>query len=108
MTQARKPQINFQVEQPMKTLYEQAKESGHGVTRLCAAGLLLMIEDAQLRLRAINRLRDWEAEFDDASPEQIRAFVQGAKGALRRGPRGTRPARTTPRGRKAARRGSTG
>jgi hypothetical protein len=63
----RRPQINFQVDEAMKTLYEQAKLSGHWVTRLCSAGLLLMIEDAQVRARAVNRLCEWEAEYGDAS-----------------------------------------
>jgi len=89
----RRPQINFQVEESMKLLYEEARAQGHWVTRLCAAGLLLLIEDPVIRQRAISRLREWEAEFADASPEQIRAFVEGAQAALRRGARGSRPAR---------------
>jgi hypothetical protein len=105
----RKPQINFQVEEPLKLLYDEAKESGHWVTRFCAAGLLLMVEDARVRRRAINRLRDWEAEYADATPRQIRDFVQGAQEAMQRvrrgAARGTRPARKAPRGRKKAKRG---
>lgn len=86
----RKPQINFQVEDPMKMLYEEAKASGHWVTRFCAAGFLLMVEDARARARAINRLREWEAEFDGANEHQIHAFVQGARDAMRSGARGSR------------------
>ncbi len=89
----RRPQINFQVDEAMKLLYEQARLSGHWVTRLCAAGFLLMIEDARARVRALNRLIEWEAEYENASPEEIRAFVQGARGAVRRGAQGTQPAR---------------
>ncbi|MEW6251260.1 MAG: hypothetical protein AB1716_11475 [Planctomycetota bacterium] len=87
----RKPQINFQVDEGMKLLYEEAKISGHLVTRLCAAGLLLLVEEPQTRLRALNRLREWEEKYADASPEQVRAFVQGAATALQRGGRGSRP-----------------
>jgi hypothetical protein len=92
---ARKPQINFQVDEPMKMLYEEAKANGHWVTRFCAAGFLLMVEDARVRNQAINRLRDWETEYEDASEDEIRAFVQGARTAMKRGTRGS------PRGRKA-------
>ncbi len=87
----RKPQINFQVDEPMKLLYEEAKISGHLVTRLCAAGLLLLVENPGLRLEALNRLRDWEEQYADASPQQIRAFVQAAATALQPGARVTRP-----------------
>ncbi len=79
----RLPQINFQVQPAMKTLYEEAKVDGHGVTRLCAAGLLLMIEDPQARQRAVARLRDWEIEYEAASAEQLRAFVRGARVAMK-------------------------
>ncbi len=97
----RKPQINFQVDEPLKLLYEEARISGgHHVTRLCAAGLLMLVEDAQLRVQALNRLRDWEQEYDGASAEQIRAFVQGAQGALQRGARGSRPGPSARPGRK--------
>ncbi len=78
----RHPQINFQVDPAMKLLYEEAKAAGHWVTRFCAAGLLAMVEDPHLRLRALNRLREWEASFHDADPEQIRDFVQGAAIAM--------------------------
>jgi len=104
----RKPQINFQVEEPMKILYDEAKLSGHRATLLCAAGLLLMVEEPELRTRALNRLREWEAEYDAASPEEIRVFVQGAQGALRRGARGNRRGRKAPPSRKAARRAPGG
>jgi hypothetical protein len=97
MPAARKPQINFQVETCLKTLYEEAKASGHFVTRLCAAGLLMLVQDDQLRIQALNRLRDWEEEYADASAARIRAFVQGAAGALRTAGRGRRPARRAPR-----------
>ena len=101
----RKPQINFQVEEAMKLLYDEARAQGHWVTRLCAAGFLLLVEDPVARHRAITRLREWEAEFADASAEQIQAFVEGAQDALRRGARGSRPARPARPARKTARRG---
>jgi len=98
----RRPQINFQVDEAMKLLYEQARLSGHWVTRLCAAGFLLMIENPRARVRAINRLIEWETEYENASPEEIRAFVQGARGAVRRGAQGTRPDRPVRRSTKRA------
>ena len=104
----RRPQINFQVDEAMKTLYEQAKLSGHWVTRLCSAGLLLMVEDPQIRARALNRLREWEAEYGDASVDEIRAFAQGAQVALRRAARGSRRGPKAPPARKAARRAPGG
>lgn len=100
----RKPQINFQVDRNMKLLYEEAKACGHWVTRFCAAGFLLMVEDPRTRLRALNRLRDWEAAYANASPERIRAFVQGAQAAMRAGARDSRPARRVRPTRKKARR----
>jgi hypothetical protein len=109
MPPARKPQINFQVDEPMKLLYEEAKLSGHWVTRWCAAGLLLLVEDPTLRVRALNRLRDWETEYADASPADIRAFVQGAEAAMQHGARETRPAPSArPPRKKAKRNGSAG
>lgn len=104
----RKPQINFQVEPPLKLLYDEAKFHGHLVTRLCAAGLLKMIEDPQARAAALDRLRDWEAEYADAGAEDIRMFVQGAADALQRGARGSRRARPVPAGRRRARRSKSG
>lgn len=92
MAQERLPQINFQVQDCMKALYDEARESGHWVTRFCAAGLLLMVEHPELRMKALNRLRDWEAEYEGASANEIRAFVQGAEAAMRGGARGSRPA----------------
>ena len=100
----RKPQINFQVDQPLKHLYDEAREAGHWVTRFCAARLLLMVEDPQARVRAINRLREWEVEYDGADAEDVRDFVDGARAAMRRGARGSRPARTTRPSRKKAKR----
>ncbi|MGD8450657.1 MAG: hypothetical protein PVJ57_02465 [Phycisphaerae bacterium] len=88
----RRPQINFQVDQAMKYLYEEARAQGHWVTRFCAAGLLLMVEDPRARAKAINRLREWEAEYESASPEQVRSFVEGAQDAMRRPAPGSRPA----------------
>lgn len=81
----RRPQINFQVDPAMKVLYDEASLNGHRVTRLCAAGLLLMIEDPVIRHRALLRLRDWETEFADADEEQVREFVQGAEAAMTAG-----------------------
>lgn len=78
----RRPQINFQVEPSLKLLYQEAHLAGHWVTRLCAAGMLVLVEDAALRVRALNRLREWEARYAGASPDQIRRFVAGAQGAL--------------------------
>jgi len=86
---ARKPQINFQVDRALKLLYEEAKLHGHFVTRLCAAGLLLMVEHPDLRVRALDRLREWEERYADAAPEDVRAFVAGAQAAVQRGARGT-------------------
>ena len=103
MPAPRRPQINFQVDPSLKCLYEEARASGHWVTRLCAAGLLLLVEDAAVRQRALNRLRDWEADYADADPERIRSFVQGAQAALQAAPRGSRPAPAArPRSKKAA------
>ncbi len=100
----RRPQINFQVDPAMKLLYEEARISGHWVTRLCAAGFLLMVEDASARQQALARLRDWEADYDDASPEQIRDFVSGAQAALQAPARGSRPTRKAPRVKKKPKR----
>lgn len=93
MPASRRPQINFQVDEAMKMLYEEARANGHWVTRLCAAGLLLMVEDAAARRRALQRLIAWEAEYTDASPQRIRAFVQGAQDAMQARSPGTAPAR---------------
>lgn len=101
----RRPQINFQVEQAMKSLYEEARASGHWVTRFCAAGLLLLVEEPETRMRAINRLREWEAEYADADPERIRAFVQGAQSGMQAPVRGNRPTPTTRRSKKKGGRG---
>ncbi len=101
----RRPQINFQVDESMKTLYEEAKSSGHWVARFCAAGLLLMVEDPVTRMRALNRLREWEAEYADASEEQIRDFVQGAELAMQSAAPGSRPTPKAPPRRKKAKRG---
>jgi len=73
---SRKPQINFQVEPAMKALYEETKACGQRVTRLCAAGLLLMVQNPRLRVEALRRLRDWETEHAAAPPKQIRAIAQ--------------------------------
>lgn len=101
----RKPQINFQVENNMKMLYDEAKVQGHWVTRLCAAGLLMMIEDAAVRARALSRLRDWEAEFDKASPAEIREFVEAAGAEMRAAARGSGRARKPQPAKKRAARG---
>jgi len=78
----RRPQINFQVDPAMKMLYEEARAEGHWVTRLCAAGFLLMVEDARARKKAIQRLREWESEFEEASRDEIEAFLAGADAAM--------------------------
>lgn len=100
----RRPQINFQVDESMKMLYEEAKYAGHLVTRFCAAGLLMMVEDPRARVRALTRLREWEAEYGDASPDEIRDFVDGAQEAMQRGVQDTPPARKAPPARKKAKR----
>ncbi|MGE3181782.1 MAG: hypothetical protein AB7N71_09135 [Phycisphaerae bacterium] len=100
----RRPQINFQVEEVMKNMYEEAKAQGHWVTRFCAAGFLLMIENPRLRLQAIQRLREWEAEFADADDGEIRAFVEGAASALGRPAPDNPPARKARAGKKKAKR----
>jgi hypothetical protein len=98
MPAKRRPQINFQVDPCMKTLYEESRNSGHWVTRLCAAGLLLLVEDPAIRLRAINRLREWEVDYADATPDEIREFVQraqaGTKATASGGRTGTKTRRT--------------
>lgn len=86
----RRPQINFQVDEPMKLLYEEARANGQWVTRLCAAGLLMMVERPELRREAIIRLRAWESEYADADPERIREFVRGADEAMTSALRGQR------------------
>lgn len=104
---ARKPQINFQVDPAMKVLYEESKACGHWVTRFCAAGFLMMVEDPAVRLQALNRLRDWEANYGEADPDQIRDFVQGAQAALQAPARGSRPTRKAPRKKKKVKRGKS-
>jgi hypothetical protein len=101
---ARRPQINFQVDPSMKLLYEESKAAGHWVTRFCAAGLLLMVEDPAIRLQALNRLRAWEARYAEADAEQIRDFVQGAQAALRSAAPRSQPAPKARRARKKAKR----
>lgn len=106
MPTPRRPQINFQVEAALKLLYDDAKDNeGLWVTRLCAAGLLLMVEDPVARERAMDRLRLWEAEYGDASPVQIRDFVRGAQRALRGTAPDSRPSRKAPPVRRTAKRG---
>lgn len=100
----RRPQINFQVDEAMKSMYEEAKEQGHWVTRFCAAGFLLMIENPRLRLQAIQRLREWEAEFAAADDDEIRAFVEGAANALGRPLPDNPPTRKARGGKKRAKR----
>lgn len=100
----RKPQINFQVEEPMKMLYEEAKGVGHWVTRFCAAGLLMLLENPRLRIQAMNRLRDWEAAYENATPDEIRAFVEDAEGAMQRAAREIRRGRKAPPARRKAKR----
>ena len=101
----RKPQINFQVDPSMKVLYEEARACGHWVTRFCAAGLLLLVENPEIRIQALTRLREWEAEFADASPDEVRAFVQGVQNAMTRAARGSRPKPKARPARKKAKRG---
>lgn len=105
---ARKPQINFQVDPGMKCLYEEAKAHGHWVTRLCAAGFLLMVENPDVRHAALSRLREWEAEYADADADEIRVFVQRAQAAMQAAVPGSRPGRPAPRGGKRAKRSGGG
>ena len=100
--QRRRPQINFQVDTSMKRLYEEARAHGHWVTRLCAAGLLLMIEDAGARQAALSRLREWETKYERASLDQIRDFVAKSQGAMQAPSRGSRPGPKARGSRKAA------
>ena len=102
---ARRPQINFQVDPSLKMLYDEAHLQGHWVTRFCAAGLLLLVEDARIRARAIRRLREWEEQYANASPAQVRAFVEGAEDAMSRGARGNPPAPPARKARKKAKGG---
>ena len=104
MPAERKPQINFQVDRPLKMLYDEAKASGHWVSRFCAAGLLLMIEDPVMRHRAFNRLREWEAEYADSDEDDIRAFVEGVHNAMLSATPGKRPAPQARRGKRKAKR----
>lgn len=104
----RRPQINFQVDEPMKTLYEETKLAGHWVTRFCAAGLLLMIEEPRTRLRALNRLREWETQYADAAPDDIRTFVANVEEAMQRGVPETSPARPAHSPRKKVKRDKSG
>jgi hypothetical protein len=105
MVQERRPQINFQVEPSLKTLYEQARVAGHWVTRLCAAGLLHMIENPESRRAALARLIAWEAQYADASDDEIFEFVQGAQAAMRAATPGTKRARKAPPSQKKPKRG---
>lgn len=100
----RKPQINFQVEPCMKHLYLETKQAGAVVTRLCAAGFLMLVESPQLRLAALNRLREWEAEYEQADPDEIRDFVQQVEAAMTGAAPKSRPARKARRTGKRARR----
>mgnify|MGYP000196765681 CR=1 FL=1 len=61
----RKAQVNFMVDARLKALYEHGKRLGHRVSRYCAAGLLLLLEDAKVRDHAMQRLVQWE---DGAHP----------------------------------------
>jgi len=100
----RRPQINFQVDVNMKVLYEESKACGHWVTRFCAAGFLLLVENPEVRIEALNRLREWEAEYADADADDVRAFVQGAQAAMKAPARGSRRAPKARRAKKAAKR----
>jgi hypothetical protein len=101
----RKPQINFQVEAPLKSLYDVARRAGgYNVTRLCAAGLLYLLENPAVQSEALNRLGEFYRDYDRADPEQLRAFVQGAKDALRRAAPGSRPKPRPAPGTRATRR----
>jgi hypothetical protein len=104
----RRPQINFQVDPSMKMLYEEARANGHWVTRLCAAGLLLMVEDPGARRKALNRLIDWEADYAGASAQQIRAFVQGAQDSMRGSSQGSSGGRKIAKAKKKPKRGGAG
>jgi hypothetical protein len=102
MKKDRKPQINFQVEPPLKLLYDEAKVYGHGVARFCAAGLLLMIENPDVRNDAFTRLRAWEAQHAESTEEDIHQFVQGVHAAMTSATRGTRRVPPTRRGKRSS------
>lgn len=89
----RKAQINFQVDDGLKLLYEEAKHLGLSPTRLCAAGLLLLIEQPRLRVEATSRLRAWEQEYADASPSRVRRFVEELEAAFAAAVQESQPAR---------------
>ncbi len=102
----RKPQINFQVEPPLKVLYDVARQAGgYNVTRLCAAGLLYLLEHPDVQNRALNRLAEFYRDYEASDSEQMRAFVQGAKDALQRATPGSRPRPKAGPGTRTTRRG---
>ena len=101
---SRKPQINFQVEASLKFLYLEAKRSGLSVTRLCAAGLLLMLEDPAARARAVARLIAWEEQYAVASADDVRSFFRNLQRVFEGAAPGTAPAPRARQGGAAARR----
>lgn len=64
----RKAQVNFLVDARLKMVYDRAKRLGHRVSRYCAAGLLLLLEDTDLRDRAMQRLVEWEDGLHSTLP----------------------------------------
>lgn len=102
MPTGRRPQINFQVPESMKALYDEVRACGHWATRWCAAGFLLMVERPDLRVRAFDRLREWEAEFEDADPGRLREFVADVERAMSGAAPESRPGRAAPKKRKKA------
>lgn len=75
MANPRKPQISFQVAPNVKAIYESA-QGEFNVTRLCAAGLMFMLENPDLRKLALARL-EW-FETDKSAPRdgsEVTRFV---------------------------------
>lgn len=57
----RKPQITFQVSPRLKAAHQgSGVRYGLKMTRLCAAGLLYLMENPELRFKALARLSDFE------------------------------------------------
>ena len=80
----RKPQISFQVAENLKLVYEVASYLGaHNVTRLCAAGLLFVLENPEVRQEALNRLVEFETSKDSPrTQEQVEAYIRGLAGVV--------------------------
>jgi hypothetical protein len=89
---ARKPQISFQVAENLKLVYEAANYLGaQNVTRLCAAGFLCLLENQDIRQRALSRLVEFETSRNSPhTQKEVEAYVQGLSDALQDKPRSQR------------------